>query len=698
MSQLQKHLLTKQRIATAIVLGGSLVGGSVVVIRALIRFIRLIEKQQQELENRASDPKVRKKIAVDIVFFGRLLRLLRVLIPSPFCREVIQLFLLTVALLCRTSLTLKVAEITGRNAKELVSRNREGFIKGVIRLALFAVPASVVNSSLKYLTALLQLNFRKRLSRDLHNHYLNGMAFYKVSNLGTKIDNIDQRITQDVEKFAGAISTVYGTTFTPVLDIILLSGKLALLTGLKGPLMMYLYYVISGLLLRLIMPPFPKLISEQQKLEGDYRYVHSRLINYAEEVAFYGAQKKEKQTMDSAFERLYKHSSNIFKKQAWLGVIDSWLVKYGATMIGYAVVAGPVFGSIAIRKRHGEAVNTSQITGDYVRNSHILINLAKAIGQLIVLYKSITQLAGYTARVSELREVLLQYSKETPPKRIVNGMRIFVNSCDDQKDEGDIDDVETRHADDAPNTRRIESDYIAFKDVSIVSPDGVTLVESLSFEVHPGQNLLISGPNGCGKSSVFRILSGLWPLHKGVVVRPPVSSMFYIPQRPYMTIGTLRDQVLYPHHTKYGSSTFSKKHPITDEQLNELMRQVELSYLVAREGWDKENDWNEVLSQGEQQRIAMARLFYHSPKYAILDECTSQLSLDIEAFLYQRCKELGITLITVAHRKSVWKYHDLILKFDGKGNYEFRPLSPKEIEEASQPAPNPKLKTSNNPK
>jgi ABC-type uncharacterized transport system fused permease/ATPase subunit len=98
------------------------------------------------------------------------------------------------------------------------------------------------------------------------------------------------------------------------------------------------------------------------------------------------------------------------------------------------------------------------------------------------------------------------------------------------------------------------------------------------------------------------------------------------------------------------------------------------------------------------QRIAMARLFYHSPKYAILDECTSQLSLDIEAFLYQRCKELGITLITVAHRKSVWKYHDLILKFDGKGNYEFRPLSPKEIEEASQPAPNPKLKTSNNPK
>jgi ABC-type uncharacterized transport system fused permease/ATPase subunit len=87
----------------------------------------------------------------------------------------------------------------------------------------------------------------------------------------------------------------------------------------------------------------------------------------------------------------------------------------------------------------------------------------------------------------------------------------------------------------------------------------------------------------------------------GVVVRPPVSSMFYIPQRPYMTIGTLRDQVLYPHHTKYGSSTFSKKHSVTDEELNELMRQVELSYLVAREGWDKQNDWNEVLSQGEQQ-------------------------------------------------------------------------------------------------
>ena len=102
---------------------------------------------------------------------------------------------------------------------------------------------------------------------------------------------------------------------------------------------------------------------------------------------------------------------------------------------------------------------------------------------------------------------------------------------------------------------------------------------------------------------------------------------------------------------------------------------------MTRDGWEKEQDWAETLSMGEQQRIAMARLFYHAPKYAILDECTSQLSVDIEAFLYARCNELNITLITVAHRKSLWKYHSHILIFDGLGKWSFRELESQEMVE-----------------
>jgi ATP-binding cassette subfamily D (ALD) protein 3 len=271
------------------------------------------------------------------------------------------------------------------------------------------------------------------------------------------VSSSDQRITQDTEKFATAFSTVYGTTFKPVLDIVLLSAQLAANVGLSGPFTMYLYYAISAFILRLVMPSFPRLTAEQQRLEGDYRYVHSRTINYAEEIAFFGGQKKERQVMDTTFDRLYRHMRNIFTKQAWLGVIDSWLVKYGATMIGYAVVAGPVFGSIASKKTSG-TLDTSKLTGDYVRNSHILINLARAIGQLIVLYKNITQLAGYTARVSELEEVLAHYTSAAPSTAA---------PLDDDTVIGD-----------GPAAKRLVGEHIAFHDVAVVSPDGVLLLDS----------------------------------------------------------------------------------------------------------------------------------------------------------------------------------------------------------------------------
>lgn len=604
-------------------------------------------KKPRDLEDKSQRNNGRQKVAVDKVFFKRLYSLIKQVIPSPLCREVFQLVALTIFLWLRTALTIKIADMTGMNAEALVTRNGKRFVRGVITLGLLAIPASIVNSSIKYTSTMLQLNIRQKLSRHLHDLYLNGMAFYRAANVAGHLDNIDQRITQDTDKFSSSLATLYGTIFKPVLDIILLTSRLAMIVGLKGPLIMYLYYFISSILLRAIMPPFAKMTAKQQELEGDFRYVHSRLINYAEEVALLSGNKREKNFMNRVFDRLYSHSKYIFKKQATLGVFDSWLVKYGATMIGYAVVAIPVFGSFGKKMYDAKnsEVSKSAITRDYVRNSHILINLARAIGQLILLYKNFTQLAGYTARVAELREVLLK-------------------CAEDDK------------ADAFNGTYEEDAEFIEFKDVSIVSPDRTTLVENLNFKVEKGTNLLIVGPNGCGKSSSFRVLSGLWPLKTGHVTRPKPTDMFYIPQKPYLTAGTLRQQLIYPH-----SEEEMKLKGKTDKDLEDLLSQVEMKYLVTRDGWDKEQDWSETLSQGEQQRIAMARLFYHSPKFAILDECTSQLSLDVEAFLYNHCSDLDITLITVAHRKSLWKYHTHILMFDGTGGYVFRELESHEMVE-----------------
>lgn len=201
---------------------------------------------------------------------------------------------------------------------------------------------------------------------------------------------------------------------------------------------------------------------------------------------------------------------------------------------------------------------------------------------------------------------------------------------------------------------------------------------------------LISGPNGSGKSSLFRLLGGLWPLFGGgMISRPPVESgdLFYVPQKPYLPLGSLRDQLIYP----FDEATF-RKAGHSDEQLLELLKIVHLEYLVEREehrlsggnnllkeALDMVRDWQDVLSGGEKQRIAMARLFLHRPRFAILDECTSAVSIDVEGELYRYAQEtLKMTLFTISHRPSLNVFHAYRLQFDGQGGYLFGPLNAEE--------------------
>lgn len=268
-------------------------------------------------------------------------------------------------------------------------------------------------------------------------------------------------------------------------------------------------------------------------------------------------------------------------------------------------------------------------------------------------YKEITELAGYTSRVATLLDVIEDIQAGHFEKKLVSSASTDENAAV-LRGRGEV----TEGAD------------IDFVDVPIVSPNGDVLIRALTFSVSPGDHLLIVGPNGCGKSSLFRILGGLWPVYGGKVRKPPFSDIFYIPQRPYLSRGSLRQQIIYPDSLREMRSK-----GITDSDLYRVLSLVEIEGIVERQGgWDAEQEWTDVLSGGLQQRIAMARLFYHAPKYAILDECTSSVTLEVERIMYDEAKRLGITLMTVSHRRSLWKYHTNILQFDGQGGYIFTKL------------------------
>ena len=192
-----------------------------------------------------------------------------------------------------------------------------------------------------------------------------------------------------------------------------------------------------------------------------------------------------------------------------------------------------------------------------------------------------------------------------------------------------------------------------------------TLVRDLSVSMEPGQGLVIVGPSGAGKSSLLRTIAGLWSAGSGRIVRPDRAEMIFLPQLPYMVLGTLRDQLLYPKTDAH----------VGEDRFHEVLRQVNLADLPERVGgFDTELDWDDVLSLGEQQRLAFARLIIVAPRYAFLDEATSALDLDNEARLYAYLKKTTSVFVSVGHRESLLQYHETVLELRGDQSWRALPV------------------------
>ena len=172
---------------------------------------------------------------------------------------------------------------------------------------------------------------------------------------------------------------------------------------------------------------------------------------------------------------------------------------------------------------------------------------------------------------------------------------------------------------------------------------------------------MVVGPSGCGKTSLLRMISGLWEPNHGIIKKPKIGELLFIPQKPYMLLGSLREQLCYPTEVK----------KFSDEHLTSVLHEVNLKTLVDRyPNLDIKQDWPRILSLGEQQRLAFARLLLNSPRFAVLDEATSALDIDTEKKLYSLLKERELSLISVGHRPSLKDFHENILELNGQGDWK----------------------------
>ncbi|GAA6023383.1 hypothetical protein JCM10207_002527 [Rhodosporidiobolus poonsookiae] len=613
------------------------------------------------------------RVEVDALFFQRLSRLLRIVLPSYRSKEASLLLLHTFFLVLRTLLSLYVASLDGSIVSALVRAQPKQFLLRICAWMAVAVPATYTNSMLTFLQSKLAIAYRTRLTAKIHNDYLSGTTYYALGNLDDRIKNADQLIVVDVMKWSTAMAEIYSNIAKPVLDVLLYNYQLSRNVGAEGLIALTVIVQASAALLKLATPPFGRYAAEEQRLEGEYRFAHTRLLEHAEEVALLRGSGTEKNLIERLYFTLIKHVNRILRMRMLYTVVEESVTKWVWGSLGLCVCAVPVFGARLVGiKSVGGSVDFGSRTEGFVTNRRLLLSASDALGRLMSTYRDLSELSGYTARVSELLDTMEDVKGGKYQKRVVGGGGARTRG----KKGGETEKEGAEGAKSILQGRGkviiSENDEIVFDKVPIVTPNGDVLVPSLSFHVQPGNHLLVVGGNGTGKSSLFRILGGLWPVYGGTVTKPENHEFTYIPQRPYLSLGTLRDQIIYPH-----SRAQMVERGITDSDLLSILKLLEVDGIVEREGgWDAQREWRDALSGGDKQRLAMARLFYHKPKYAILDECTSAVTFEVEKTFYERATQLGITLLTVSHRPSLWKYHTHILQYFGDGDYAFGPLDP----------------------
>ena len=287
-------------------------------------------------------------MAVDRAFFERLKTILGICVPSWRSKEAGLVLVQGLLLVSRTVLSEKISEIEGRGATNIISQQFHKFAGTMLDFALLTAPAALVNSGLKWFQKLIELAFRDRLTRKLHDLYLGGRCYYLASSLGG-LSHADQRITEDVEKFSFAVSELYSYTFKPLLDVLLFSQSLTRTMGYKYQAVLYGYYALVAVALKATSPPISLLVAQESALTAGFRTAHHRIVNKAEEIAYNdppgGA--TELLILNHHLSGQLQHAALTSYQRFLQRFADQYLVKYGASLLGLFAYAAPVYFTVS---------------------------------------------------------------------------------------------------------------------------------------------------------------------------------------------------------------------------------------------------------------------------------------------------------------------------------------------------------------
>jgi len=498
---------------------------------------------------------------------------------------------------------------------------------------LIATPVVVFFAWIK---SLLVVVWRKWFTRYMLQKYFTNNNYYRLSN-NQLVDNPDERIANDVEGFTGGALSLCLTVVDSIITFISFFTILWLISP-QLVSVVFLYAMVGTLVSVLLSFKMIRLSYSQKRIEADYRYNLVRVRDNVESIAFYNGAEAEKKQVLTRLDAAIANNMQIISYTRNVSMFQTaW--NYMVVIIP-AIFIAPLFFS---GKVHFGAFTQANLAFNQVLSS---------LGLFVSELGTISGFAAYVSRLSGFMDAL--------------------GAKDEYEKEGRTAIV------------MVLADKVALDHVTLFTPDGnKKLLDDVSLDVPRGTGLIIKGKSGSGKSSTLRGFGGLWRLGSGTIYRPELGKVMFLSQKPYMILGSLRQQLLYPGiHDEASESDKQKallaslRTDVSDDFLRKCLEEANFPDIASRypEGLDAVRNWSQELSGGEQQRLVFARVLVHKPDYVFLDEVTSALDEESEARLYTTLRELGSTYVSVGHRSTLDKFHSQCLTLTGAGKWKLLPV------------------------